>query len=152
MEKLIIVRHGDETNGDLNERGRDEIAKLSKKLLKDHLNTEGKKRILSSTAPRALQSAMILRAVTGVGIEDHEILWSDDRHPAKTTKLLALLEEVFDEFDIVIMVTHLEYTFELPPAFMSYFLHHKVCAGKEVSRGHAIVIDCTKKTITQIAA
>lgn len=123
--ELIVVRHGNYNRGgkeELNEEGRSSIKQLTNRLKS---LIQGKKTIiLSSTIPRAFESATIIGEGLGVDIEGYDILWSDDNHIENLPAIFNLIES-HAESDVIIVVTHCEYTEYLPLYFGEKYLNRK---------------------------
>lgn len=149
--QFFILRHGayDPETMRLNANGKTQIRRLAG-LLKPA--TKGRPvRILTSTAPRALDSAMVLAEALGrlLTLEEHATLWSDNSHPQNDVAALALLRERSKGMDAVIVVTHLEYADSLPAALAKELLGKDV-ARTEVEKGKGRVIDTKEKTVRDI--
>lgn len=145
MKKLIIVRHGDYDyrNNDLNLRGISQIEKLSERIAQ--LVAGERVVILSSDRERATSSAKIIADKLVLGFTEHELLWSENCHQTNLSEALILIDQAGESADIVIVVTHYEYTAELPPEYgkrlgVSGFPH------RESDKGTARVIDFDLRT------
>jgi len=148
MEKLFIVRHGSyyPNGGCLTSSGQEDIQLLSKKI--GRMCKGLKVRILTSPAPRGLESAKIIAKQLHIKVEPHEVLWSEpgSGHDCDIEETLKLIQKV-SATDVVILVTHLEYTDDLPHNF-----GHQVLGVtnfpffQEINKGCAWFIDCVKKT------
>ncbi len=149
MKKLIIVRHGayDENSGDLNGPGRNQIEALGVEIKAKHTNGV-KPLILTSTVTRAVQSAEILGQILETAIEPNEVLWSSSNRSPKVDEVLELLLS-HEENDVVILVTHLEYTEELPPAFGSRVLEVTDFPSSAIEKGEAWIINCESRTLSK---
>lgn len=118
LEQLIVIRHG-EYGGDmlLSGTGKSQMYRLADAL--EPLLSGRKTTLLTSTAPRAHGSAEVLCSVLGLGYEEHPLLWSDDRHREDIAAAIDLIEQQEAAgYRVVILVTHLEYVEDLPPAFL----------------------------------
>ena len=148
MKKLIVVRHGLYSNlpgFPLSDAGRKQMASLGSQIRAQHTNGTTP-RILSSIAPRAKESAEILAAILGAEVELEEALWSENGRPVQLDKVLSVLSNN-GNIDVVIVVTHLEYTYELPEAFGEKVLGARLVTDRELNKGDAWVIDCVEKKI-----
>src|SRR5882724_8744327 len=109
MKKLIIVRHGayDSATGDLTTWGGKAIESLAKEI--QLICSESEARLLSSAAPRSIQSASIISNLLNVPVESYPILWSQPNgdHPCKIDEVLEVIDRVSDK-DVLIIITHLE--------------------------------------------
>lgn len=149
MQRLIIVRHGEYGGNDrLSEYGKEQITQLGEKL-KATVNG-GRVVILSSVAARAVDSAEILGKTFGVEFEQHDVLWSENRHRENLPKALELVRSKKDDADILVLVTHLEYVERFPSYFGEEELGNPSFPHREISKGTAWDIDCNQKTITQV--
>lgn len=138
MKKLLITcRHGayDETTFHLNDDGKwqmEALAACLKPIIEDRMIC-----ILSSEADRAIESAEILRNNLGLNaIERHELLWSESGRRPDYEKAKALVKQMLLTSDIVILVTHLEYT----NGFSRYFIDEtigKTLGSFELQKGQA---------------
>lgn len=147
--KLIIVRHGEYGDDDhLNNEGTCQIVGLAHILISDSAGCaiSGKITILSSTAPRAKESAEILfhrlwAPSTSMEIELADVLWVGTDAPGKMDKegVLRLIQEKADKQDVIIVVTHLNYAEGLPADFGIDF-HGKV------EKGEMLVINMATKS------
>jgi phosphohistidine phosphatase SixA len=133
----------------LSPRGAQEIATLAEKIKSA---TNGLSvLILTSTAPRASQSAIIIKTILGAEVKESPALWSDNEHPKDLQKALALIKAEKDHVDVLIIVTHYEYTERLPGYFAKEVLGVPLCSELNlVEKGQAWVIDCIKKTMTRL--
>lgn len=147
MDKLIIIRHGDYDGVNLSDFGKRQMAELGNRLMPQ---INGDVLILSSTAPRARESAEILGKAFNVSIEDHEILWSDRSHYEDFPKVLELVRSKKEEVDVLILVTHLEYVYGFPGHFGQTELEISTFPYREIGKGTAWVIHCEGKTIEHV--
>jgi phosphohistidine phosphatase SixA len=115
---LTIIRHGDYDDDHLTYLGKIQMQGLTAIL--DGL-ISGKIMILSSTAPRAKESAEILfkelsSKYLSIEMECVDILWSGNSAPLSmdNKQILRLIQKKADEqADVIIIVTHSEYADEL---------------------------------------
>ena len=147
---LVIVRHGNYGDDDrLDDRGRKQIENLSTILKSGEASSliSGNIVILSSTAPRAKDSAEILfRGLNCASIElEHaDILWSGNDAPTSmsTEQVLQLIQRKADQpadpADVIIVVTHLEYVRSLPSRVGIEFY-------KTLDKGEMLVVDMATK-------
>lgn len=140
LELLIVIRHG---VYDHNER----LSGLGKEQMLDLVGALGpllagrKTSLLTSTAPRARDSAEVLADGLSLDYEEHSLLWSDDEHYVDIAAALDLIERKGAEgYQVVILVTHLEYVEDLPPAFLAERFGGRSRLPAP-SRGEALVID-----------
>lgn len=145
MKQLIIVRHGDyKGDGHLSDQGKKQISQLTFRL-KSLLNGDAVT-IMSSTAPRAIDSAEIISNILGKNFEKHEILWSGGSRTQNHEAVLNLLGDYEEEADTIILVTHYEYVKEFPKHFAARRLD-TVWAEKTLDKGEACVINCKEKNL-----
>lgn len=140
MEKLLIVcRHGayDDVTDHLNADGRwqfEALANCLKPVIGDRTVC-----ILSSTADRALESAEILQNAFGLNaIERHELLWSESGRRPRYDETKILVSRKFLTSDVVILVTHLEYTRGFSDHFITETVR-KSLGSFELEKGQARV-------------
>ena len=151
MKILIVARHGYYRGSDLHEIGELQMKALGS-AIKSALNGFSVQ-IVSSNAPRAEQSAEIIAEILGVGFEKHEFLWTGPGSPRGCSpdlqSALKLIEA--SKADVLIIVTHLEYSEKLPNFFGRNVLKVSSFPSEETDKGHAWVIDCEAKTCTKLA-
>lgn len=147
LRKLITARHGNyDSNLNLNQRGVNDITRLAEGL-RPHLM--GNVKLLSSTAPRAIQSAEVLGKIIGVKPEGHEVLWSDGSHPTDLPGVLKLVRESAELCDTLILMTHLEHG----EAFPWYFGREELgvnIQSQEIQKGEAWVLDIETRQLTHV--
>ena len=150
MKKLIIVRHGSysTSTGKLIESGHSQMKRLAEVLrpmVKNYTTTI----ILSSSAPRAVESAKMLGGSLGVIVEEYMELWSDENREPDYDKATAIIK-TRNAIDIVIIMTHHEYVHYLPSDFARQELKVDLssCA---VNNGEGWVLDLKKKRIQRIS-
>ena len=147
MKRLIIVRHGNcNEDGYLDDNGRRQMDYISRRL-KSKFTDNPRVVILTSTADRAKESAEILGKIFEVEIEPHEVLWSDRERRTDLSNLLYLVRSKKDIADVIILVTHLEYTEEFPYHFGKNELGVGHFPFRELGNGQFWDIDCEQKTI-----
>jgi phosphohistidine phosphatase SixA len=141
LQRLIIVRHGYyDGNDQLSKDGKQQITSLSRKL---EPYIQGKTLMFSSTEDRAWQSADILSAAFNIPYEKCRFLvWGDESEFQKAA--LELIRARAQEAEVIIFVTHLEYTDDFPPIFTREFFGSEL-RNPEVEKGEALVIDCITK-------
>ena len=158
MKELIVARHGEYGcgNGDrfnknkdvdhLTEQGRRSVKKLAEKL---KLHAQDKSvTILSSTAIRAVESARIISKELKVKFKIHNALWHDDEYPAYQSEVLELIQS-HTKTDVLILVTHREYTGYLPHYFSKACLNARL-DSHPIYYARAWAIDCEKVTLSLI--
>lgn len=147
MKRLIIVRHGDYTGRGgrdcmLNENGKSQMLALRVALL-PYL-TGGSVAMLSSDFPRNVQSAEILVGDLPITIEQFPLLVSGGDVDEKSEEACELIKQ-YEEVDTVCVITHQEYTEELPTCFMRQRWGMNV-RGQKADYGKAWLIDMEKQT------
>lgn len=114
-KKLIIVRHGNYIGLQLTLDGREQIKSISKKL---KVHTDGKNVcIISSTEERAEESAEIISKNLGIlSFERFEALVSAGGSfvDGQEDIVIGRVNHLLGHYDIVIMVTHLEFIEDFP--------------------------------------
>ncbi len=142
MNYLAVLRHASYgPDGRINDTGRVQMATVGSKLKRLRDNSAASLVLLSSTAPRALDSADILASILQVDVHAHEVLWSDSKHAQHNEHALTIVQSEV-EYDIVVMVTHLEYCVEFPDYFSSRVLGRNVSTLGRSTYGSTQVIDC----------
>ena len=145
MERLVLIRHGSYADEDerINDDGRKQMTLLAERLRE--LNGSSVL-LLSSTAPRALDSAEVLSGLLEIPIEEHAILWSDIDHPMNFKKTLDLIRESGGRAQTLLVVTHLDYAKYFP----GYFAQEEWAISIrsfDVWKGQAVILDCIQKTV-----
>jgi phosphohistidine phosphatase SixA len=116
FKKIVIIRHGKYSGENLNDNGIKQIQNLLPKL-KAYVSNEKNVLLISSSAPRAEDSVKILAKELNLPYETHESFWSDNDHDDNCFQALALIKQRAKEngnADTIILVTHKEYTDNLP--------------------------------------
>ncbi len=155
VKKLILVRHGhyDYGDGNLTNKGFVQITGLAKKLF-DVLNGSSIL-MLSSTAPRAVQSAEIISKELGVPFESHDVLWSGSSGKVAGTmrdfkQVLEMIIGHEHQADAVILVTHYEYVEDFPRFFGTKVFGHSL-KSYVIPVGTSWLIDCEEKTMVRVS-
>ncbi len=147
MKILIVARHGEYVSDELDDRGKRQIADLVEKL--SPIVGDREPLILSSTAGRAVESAEIIADHFNTSFDQHDVLWSENRHREDLPAALELVRLHQDETEVMILVTHLEYVERFPPYYGQEELEIYL-DSKAILKGKAWVIDCEAGTITLI--
>lgn len=146
MKHLFIVRHGDYGRDDhLNETGKKQMQRVGaaiREIVGDSAY------ILSSTAPRGIDSAEVLAVQLGLpkDFETTEDLWTARDSPKEkkfycdSELLLRMIDERRDRADGLILVSHLEICGELPGAFYQKEFGKDKYLGS-INKGQAYHID-----------
>lgn len=149
MKRLIILRHGEDIGDDLTQSGRDKIGRLATDIAARI--GEMPRVVLSSTRKRALATAGILADVLRADIRAQDVFVSGGgvrEEPPKALDAIAL-----ETADAVVVVTHLEYTEELPWHAGKRFLETDAFPrGRSLRKGQAWFIDCEAKTCVHVDA
>lgn len=153
MDTLIIVRHGDYDDfgkKNLSYEGKKFIRRLAEEII--HFTKDKKVIILSSNAKRASESAEIIKTKLGVEkFENKEILLSGSGHPTNFPGVFELIDSYEEKTDVLILVTHLEYT-----NWLAYYFAQKklnfINLPEKLTTASAHVVDCNNKTITRIGS
>ena len=149
MRHLFVIRHGDHNWEDLSNRGRDQIEKIAEEIKAIVGEIHNGHYLLSSTAPRAEQSAQIIAKAFGLEVFDKdERLWTsrgDDLYQKELEAIDGMIAPHKDKYDIVTIVTHYE-------VVGSYPLHVvKTLFGKDESirrpeKGEGVHLDIEART------
>jgi phosphohistidine phosphatase SixA len=146
LRYLIIARHGSYDSEGLTPKGNEEIHQLAKAL--QRYTDDARVKMLSSTAPRAIESTEILACILEVAFSNHEALWSDHDHRVDLPTALKLIEsEGSGDCDVLVLVSHFEYA-ELLPAYFGKEVLGVVFPKKTINKGKALIIDCEAGTCT----
>lgn len=150
MKRLVICRHGEYGyGGRLDNEGKSQIRSLSGRLRQIFNPDNETALILSSTAPRAVDSATILAEAIKAPVEKYPDLWSDSNHDEDIDAVLRLIKAVQSRADMVVIVTHLEYTEDLP-VYIGRRELGKRLRRKALDKGEGIVLDYRNKTISYL--
>lgn len=153
LEHLFIVRHGDyDSDYNLSEKGMDQIQGLSVSIF-NYLNiSKDTPLILTSSAPRAKQSAEILADKLDTQYQNHDRLWSglDCAHKNKKIfgnfpSILNLIEEERKNTKNLILVTHNEIITGLPFLFSNKEFDKIKYFSAAVNKGEGMYLDINAK-------
>lgn len=188
IEQLFILRHGeDNVNGDLSDFGKNKIIDVIAPQIKDLIRYNRSPlptiALLSSNAPRALQSAMLIRNQVDtinnpfVGVTISPYLWSAGDSPNSFTYykqrdcniIVKILENSQNlttiypygekelgcpliNFNVVIIISHLEVVEEFPKWFIKRFVSADLDTSslRNFQKGEGVYIDILKKNFKKI--
>lgn len=136
MKRLFVVRHGFPEDGHLNSLGVEQMKVLGGKI-KDRCEG-GTVKLISSTTPRASESADVISEILKVVPERNPILCSDNYCERNLKELLTIIKG-FEEFDALVVVTYLEWVEILPLYFCSTVLETKI-RSTSIEKGEAVSI------------
>lgn len=145
MKHLVIARYGSHTNNRINLDGHLQIEALSAAIKKTI--GAGSAHIISSTAPRALDSSIILTVYLGLPLEFEHVpyLWSGDDAPndsyyykPSNDRIMQIIDERRGKADALIMVTHLEVGDSFPTFFARKELKQEGAHLYGLSNGQAV--------------
>lgn len=150
MKKIILIRHGIYgLDGRLDEWGHQQVNALAEKLPVHLAGLSGY--ILTSPSPRALDSAEMLRARFGFGIEKRQILLVDQLHKPKFPGLWQVIKAKEKVADVLLLMTHMEYVDEFPNYFSIKEWDLPAAFGPQKSNyASAFVIDCLARTLVEV--
>jgi phosphohistidine phosphatase SixA len=144
MKKLLIARHGNyDRDYRLNEYGKKQMTELAE-FLQTGLDGDSLL-ILSSPAPRASDSADVMAKMLKTGFEEVEELWDDNRHRGDPKKSYEIIKARGADVDVVIAITHMEFTEYLPRYFIKDLGIDTLCT--EIGQGKAWEIDFEKRKV-----
>jgi phosphohistidine phosphatase len=132
MRTLLLVRHAKSSRDDaslpdrdrpLNARGEREAAEMAKRWLQRHPRPD---LIVSSPAVRALATAQAL--AEGIDYERKAIVVNDDLYATTADALIAVIEELDDTLERVMLVGHNPEFTELAQRFSAEIDHMPTCA------------------------
>ncbi|MBI4457856.1 hypothetical protein HY633_02750 [Candidatus Uhrbacteria bacterium] len=145
MKILLVCRHGDYSSdgGRLTDYGRIQIRNLADNL-RTTCSLDGKRiLLLTSTAPRAMDSAEVLKACLAIPfLEPWEFLWSDRDHRQNNGKVLSLIKKKADEADVLILMSHLEYCEDIPVEFARQVLNVGIKYIRGPGKASARIVFC----------
>lgn len=102
--------------------------------------------IISSTAPRAKQSAAVIAEKLCQSFEQTDDLWTCERFSYRPTKIMDLVQQKESSADCLILVSHLELVKDFPNHFANSYLKTRLF-GREIPKGTAFVIDCHNRNM-----
>lgn len=141
MKTIVIVRHGNNTeNGHLSSQGEVQIKYLAG-LLRKTIKT--KSIILTSTAPRAMESSKILGSSLKTIIEPYEFLYRG----VELEKVTNLIKSKTEKVDHIIIVTHSQYIGLFCNHIGKAFFKVNFPEQETLNNGQALVINCKTKKI-----
>lgn len=148
MEKLILARHGefDPDTSVLNQRGIEQANALAH-ALKRYVSQEIV--LLSSTGPRAIETAEIIAKNLGLTTMAYEELGSTIRGQEKANYPAALEIIIKQTKPVVVVVTKGEFIKD----FFDYFGREKLSIGfpeQKVEKGSALVLDYVHKRLSPL--
>jgi phosphohistidine phosphatase SixA len=147
MRKLLIIGHGyDDSEGNLTQEGRGQMHAAGEKLRQLFDSGKETSLILSSIAPRAVQSAEIIAGILHAPIEKYEVLWSEPKHPANHEAAYRLIQSARNRADLIVVVTHTEYATILPGRLAERDL--SMFYGLRADNFRGVLLDYANKTIT----
>lgn len=151
MKLLVVARHGQYDHAlRLSTFGRQQIEALAE-ALKARINGQQKVVLLTSAAPRALDSAQVLAEELGIEPEEHQVLWSDNGHIHESDDAAVELISGHSDSDVVVVMTHLEYSSSLPGSYAKRaFGSSNGFAYHATSYGEAWVLDCETRTFDHV--
>ena len=149
MSRLAIVRHGKYgSDYRLNDQGRAQIQTLAERLNQSFDYEQEIALVLSSIAPRAIDTAEIIAQILQAPVETHELLWSENSHPENLEEAYKLVQSSRNRADLLVLVTHYEYTEELPALFGRRDLSQRFY--QHVKKGEGIILNYRDKYIARI--
>lgn len=153
MKHLFMVRHGIYGGDDrINDGGRWQMKRLSRDI--KQVLCGGSVYLVSSTAPRALDSSEVLAAELALPPEFEQVpyLWSGDDSPSDSfyhnpnlDRLIEIVDERREKADGLVMVTHLE----VVESFPTFFLEREFGQNRHIERvakGRAVHFDLEQRT------
>ncbi len=154
MKHLFITRHADYDGPDyrINELGKQQMNFLAKEI--KSIVKEGSIYLVSSTAPRAVDSSMELSHHLHLdpNFEQIQYLWTGSDSPTGYSydpkfrnNLLDLVNENRDKADALVMVGHLE-TLDFFPKYFMRKEEIQIKSLRDIEKGEAVHIDLAKKT------
>lgn len=145
MKKLIIVRHGHDIDDRISATGRAQILRLSQ-ALSPLVEIDGKVLVLTSIAPRGIDTANLIAEQFSLPVEPHEVFWSENSHREDFNAALALIDKRADDVEILIVVTHYEYVKDFPKFYGDKRFGKHSIPSKLIEKGQAWIIDLVEKS------
>lgn len=144
--KVAIIRHGQKGRDELlTEAGKTQIQTVGIQLSR-HLQTGELAAILSSTAPRAMQSSEILSHILQAPIEFHDILWPLGNREQDYPAVYQLLKSLRSKVELAVIVTHDAYVHGFPD-FLTLQDFGEECLPPGIEEGEGILIDYKVPTV-----
>ena len=145
MKHLVVVRHGNNSGGHLSEIGREQIDREVRRL--KAICGGRVVRVLSSPVPWANESAERIANAFGVVLEEVEVLSSSSFTKRGWKPALDLVQFHQNQVDLLILVTHLNYTETIVAQFGREVLGVKLSLRGYLENGGAWVVDCERKEL-----
>ena len=157
MRYLVLVRHGNhipEEGGILSLMGRESAEMLGKVLMRRFAGQ--KCSVISSTRVRATQTAEIISEELLEYFISHEVLWSDATRREDLPRATTLMAMHGSLYDVVVAVTHYEYTETWPKYIAEHLLHMPPVEvqrfpERPLDNCMAYVIDLEQKTCEHVS-
>lgn len=149
MNLLIFLRHAEASAGRLTDKGRAQLPAIGARL--KQMTADGIVRLLSSAAPRALESAAPLAEALGVVVEPHHVLWCDDEHDPDPEQALEVIQSACAEAQYVVVVTHATYMNKLASDYASRQDWERVSVTATSRKvGEGIVVDPSRCVVENL--
>lgn len=148
MNKLILVRYGEHTDGHLNEVGIKAMVLVAEKL--KHLLENVNAGIICAEVPRAIEGAHIISETLNVPPAKHfpELYASEDA-PIHLNKAVEMVDSAGGEHDVLIAVISREYI-EALPNYILQGLGVEKPIETHLERGEILILDYNKKDIVYL--
>ncbi len=148
MDKLVLVRYGESTNGHLNEQGMQTMVLTAKRLR--YLAENQSACIICAKIPRAIESAKIISKNLNIsGIQSFEELYAAEDVPIFLDTAIKIINSVGEKYDVIIAVISREYIEALPNHILQGLGSQKT-TETHLNRGEALVIDYKTKKINYL--
>lgn len=151
MAQIFVIRHGHYSGSDLTGRGRRQIEDTAVEMKAILGEMDGGHYLLSSTAPRARQSAEIIDQAFGIGFAEHLSLYTSGGflRGDELEGIHSLVSPALEENSVVTLATHYEVANNYPR-----YLSHKMMDMKidlpHIEKGQGVHIDLAARTYQQI--
>ena len=148
MNKLILVRYGEHTDGHLNEIGIKAMVLVAQKLkpLLENVNVG----IVCAQVPRAIESAHIISEALNVGPVEHVAeLYASEDVPVHLNKAVEAVDAAGGECDVLVAVVSREYI-ETLPNYILQSLGVEKPIETHLERGEVLLLDYNKKDVTYL--
>ncbi|MGE0792733.1 MAG: hypothetical protein AB7V77_00975 [Candidatus Woesearchaeota archaeon] len=155
MKHLFIGRHASyDSEGRISAEGKKELDFLSEQI-KQVLNG-GSAHIVTSTAPRALDSAEVLKKNLNATVVEEPYLWSGTDAPEDSfytdrnyDRVVDIINKHKDNADAVIVLSHLEVVDDVPRGYACRELGIYNSIGS-ISKGEAYYFNLEKKEVSAL--
>lgn len=151
LSAIIIARHPeyDLGSGSLTPQGIERANDLAMQITDKIPSISGVEHaiIVTSTAKRTAEAADILSHALGIPVEQSNVFLTDAFTVENIPAAINFIEAKQDDYDVIIIVTHLEYTDVLPRACGHAFFGGRARGLRNLRKGEAFIVQRDKATL-----